>query len=94
MRKLNVEGYSRYSSKGARFAQSLNRKLDMLLQKPVFEKRIANGTHEIGSATNENSEKKVQSSSKSTPTRTSLRKNEEIFFGNLKDGTEKNRNLK
>ena len=65
--KLNdIKRYSRYTSKGAVFAERFNRTIRDLLKKPVFEKGNANWIDELQSITNIYNNK-IHSSTKMTP---------------------------
>ena len=83
--KLNdIKRYSRYTSKGAVFAERFNRTIRDLLKKPVFEKGNANWIDELQSITNIYNNK-IHSSTKMTPIQASKKSNESKVYANLQD---------
>ena len=87
--KLNdIKRYSRYTSKGAVFAERFNRTIRDLLKKPVFEKGNANWIDELHSITSKYNNK-IHSSSKMTPIQASKKSNESEVYTSLQDKRKK-----
>ena len=83
--KLNdIKRYSRYTNKGAVFAERFNRTIRNLLKKPVFEKGNANWLDEL-SLVIKKYNNTIHHSTKMTPIDASKRKNEEEIYNNLVD---------
>ena len=87
--KLNdIKRYSRYTSKGAVFAERFNRTIRDLLKKPVFEKGNANWIDELSTITSKYNNK-IHSSTKMTPIQASKKSNESEVYTNLQDKRKK-----
>ena len=87
--KLNdINRYSRYTSKGAVFAERFNRTIRDLLKKPVFEKGNANWIDELSTITSKYNNK-IHSSTKMTPIQASKKSNESEVYTNLQDKRKK-----
>ena len=87
--KLNdIKRYSRYTSKGAVFAERFNRTIRDLLKKPVFEKGNANWIDELQSITSKYNNK-IHSSTKMSPNQASKKSNESEVYTNLQDKRKK-----
>ena len=87
--KLNdIKRYSRYTSKGAVFAERYNRTIRDLLKKPVFEKGNANWIDELQSITSKYNNK-IHSSTKMSPIQASKKSNESEVYTNLQDKRKK-----
>ena len=86
----NIKSYSRYTSKGAIFAERFNRTIRNLLKKPVFENGDAKWIDIIDSIIKKYN-KTVHCSTKMTPTRTSKITNQNKVLHNLQ-GKRKNKN--
>ena len=84
----NIKRYSRYTDKGAVFAERFNRTIRYLLQKPVFEKGHANWNSELPSVIKQYSNT-IHSSIKMTPIQASEKSNEKLVSSNLQDGRTK-----
>ena len=84
LNKNNIKLYSRNSSCGAVFAEKFNRTIRDLLKRPVFEKRDGNWVDALPTITKQYNSR-IHSSTKSTPTQASLKKNEGIVYKNLLD---------
>ena len=80
----NIKTYSRYTDKGAVFAERFNKTLRNLLKKPVFEKGKASWIDELSSVIKQNNNT-IHSSIKMTPIQASKKSNEKIVYNNLKD---------
>ena len=93
--KLNdIKRYSRYTNKGAVFAERFNRTIRNLLKKPVFEKGNANWLDEL-SLVIKKYNNTIHHSTKMTPIDASKRKIEEEIYNNLVDKkTNENQNTK
>ena len=78
----DIERYSRYTNKGAVFAESFNRTIRNLLKKPVFEKGNANWLDELAIVIKKYNNTNHHST-KMTPIDSSKRKNEEEIYNNL-----------
>ena len=87
--KLNdIKRYSRYTSKGALFAERFNRTIRDLLKKPVFEKGNANWIVELSTITTKYNNK-IHSSTKMSPIQASKKSNESEVYTNLQDKRKK-----
>ena len=87
--KLNdIKRYSRYTSKGAVFAERFNRTIRDLLKKPVFEKGNAIRIDELSTITSKYNNK-IHSSTKMTPIQASKKSNESEVYTNLQDKRKK-----
>ena len=87
--KLNdIKRYSRYTSKGAVFAERFSRTIRDLLKKPVFEKGNANWIDELQSITNKYNNK-IHSSTKMTPIEASKKSNESEVYTSVQDKRKK-----
>ena len=87
--KLNdIKRYSRYTSKGAVFAERFNRTIRDLLKKPVFEKGNANLIDEFSTITTKYNNK-IHNSTKMTPSQSSKKSNENEVYTNLQDKRKK-----
>ena len=84
----NIKRYSRYTSKGAVFAERFNRTIRDLLKKPVFEKGNANWIDELQSIT-DTYNNKIHSSIKMTPIQASKKSNESKVYAILQDKRKK-----
>ena len=80
----DIKRYSRYTNKGAVFAERFNRTIRNLLKKPVFEKGNANWLDEL-SLVIKKYNNTIHHSTKMTPIDASKRKNEEEIYNNLVD---------
>ena len=80
----NIKRYSRYTDKGAVFAERFNRTMRNLLKKPVFEKRNANWVSELPSVIKKYNNT-IHHSTKMTPIQASKKSNERKVFSNLQD---------
>ena len=87
--KLNdIKRYSRYTSKGAVFAERFNRTIRDLLKKPVFEKGNANWIDELQTITSKYNNK-IHSSTKMSPIQALKKSNESKLYANLQDKRKK-----
>ena len=84
LNKNNIKLYSRNSSYGAVFAERFNRTIRDLLKRPVFEKGDGNWIDVLQTITKQYNTR-IHSSTKLTPTQTSLKKNESYVYKNLID---------
>ena len=83
--KLNdIKRYSRYTNRGAVFAERFNRTVRNSLKKPVFEKGNANWLGELPLVIKKY-ENTIHHSTKMTPIDASKRKNEEEIYNILQD---------
>ena len=83
--KLNdIKRYSRYTSKGAVFAERFNRTIRDLLKKPVFEKGNANWIDKLSTITTKYNNK-IHSSTKMSPIQASKKLNESEVYTTLQD---------
>ena len=83
----NIKRYSRYTDKGAVFAERFNRTIRNLLKKPVCEKGRADWLKELPSVIKQYN-KTIHHSTKMTPNQASRKSNEKIVYNNLKDNRE------
>ena len=79
-----IKRYSRYTDKGAVFAERFNKTIRNLLKKPVFEKGRADWLSELPSVV-EKYNNTIHSSTKMTPIQASKKVNEKEVFSNLTD---------
>ena len=84
LKSQNNKRYSRYTSKGAVFAESFNRTIRNLLKKPVFENGDANWVDILGSIINKYNNT-VHSSTKMTPIQASKVTNQKKVLNNLQE---------
>ena len=70
-----IKRYSRYTNKGAVFAERFNRTIRNLLKKPVFEKRNADWLSQLPSVIKQYN-KTIHNSTKKTPNKASKKSNE------------------
>ena len=80
----NIKRYSRYTDKGAVFAERFNRTTRNLLKKPVFEKSKASWINELPSVINQYNNTSHHST-KMKPIDASKKSNEKIVYSNLRD---------
>ena len=80
----NIKKYSRYTDKGAVFAERFNRTTRNLLKKPVFLAGNADWISELSSVIKKYNNT-IHSSTKMTPIQASKKVNEEEVFSNLRD---------
>ena len=88
LNKNNIKLYSRNSSYGAVFAERFNRTIRDLLKKIVFEQGDAKWIDVLQAITKQYNNR-VHSSTKLTPIRASLKKNEGYVYKNLLDKRKK-----
>ena len=88
LNKNDIKLYSRNSSYGAVFAERFNRTIRDLLKKPVFERGDGNWIDVLPTITKQ-SNTRIHSSTKLTPTQASLKKNEGYVYNNLLDKRKK-----
>ena len=79
-----IKRYSRYTDKGAVFAERFNRTIRNLLKKPVFEKGNANWISELPSVVKKYNNT-IHHSIKMTPNQASKKSNEKLVYSNLQD---------
>ena len=82
--KNTFKRYSRYTDKGAVFAEHFNRTIKNLLKKPVFEKGNGNWLSELSSGIKK-CNNTIQNSTKMKPIDVSKKAKEKIVFSNLQD---------
>ena len=80
----NIKRYSRYTDKGAVFAERFNRTIRNLLKKPVFEKGKASWINELPSVIKQYNNTSHHST-KMKPIDASKKSNEKIVYSNLQD---------
>ena len=80
----NIKRYSRYTDKGAVFAERFNKTIRNLLKKPVFEKGNADWLSELPSVIKQYNNT-IHHSTKMTPNQASKKSNEKLVYNNLKD---------
>ena len=80
--------YSRYTDKGAVFAERFNKTIRNLLKKPVFEKGRADWLSELLSVVNKYN-KTIHQSIKMSPVQASKKVNEKLVYSNLQDKRKK-----
>ena len=88
LNKNNIKLYSRNSSHGAVFAERFNRTIRDLLKQIVFERGDANWIDILPTITKQYNNR-IHSSTKLTPIRASLKKNEGYVYKNLLDKRKK-----
>ena len=79
-----IKRYSRYTDKGAVFAERFNKTVRNLLKKPVFERGNADWLSELSSVVNEYNNT-IHNSIKMTPVQASKKVNEKLVYSNLQD---------
>ena len=79
-----IKRYSRYTDKGAVFAERFNRTIRNLLKKPVFEKGNADWLSELPSVVKKYNNS-FHHSIKMTPIQASKKANEKVVYTNLQD---------
>ena len=82
-----IKTYSRYTDKGAVFAERFNKTIRNLLKKPVFEKGRADWVSELSTVIKQYNNT-IHHSIKMTPIQASKKSNEKIVYRNLKDNRE------
>ena len=80
----NIKRYSRYTDKGAVFAERFNKTIRNLLNKPVFEKGNADCLSELPSVIKQYNNT-IHHSTNKTPNQASKKSNEKLVYNNLKD---------
>ena len=80
----NIKRYSRYTDKGAVFAERFNRTIRNFLKKPVFEKGNADWLSELPSAIKQYNNT-IHHSIKMTPIQASKKSNGKEVYSNLRD---------
>ena len=88
LKSQNIKRYSRYTSKGAVFAERFNRTIRNLLKKPVFENGDANWIDILDSIINKYNNT-IHSSTKMTPIKASKITNQKKVLNNLQDKRKK-----
>ena len=88
LKSQNIKRYSRYTSKGAVFAERFNRTIRNLLKKPVFENGDANWIDTLDSIINKYNST-IHSSTKMTPIQASKIINQKKVLNNLQDKRKK-----
>ena len=79
-----IKRYSRYTDKGAVFAEGFNKTIRNLLKKPVFEKKNADWISELPSVIKKYNNT-IHHSTKMTPVQASKKTNERKVYSNLQD---------
>ena len=79
-----IKRYSRYTDKGAAFAERFNKTIRNLLKKPVFEKGNADWISELPSVIKKYNNT-IHHSTKMTPVQASKKTNERKVYSNLQD---------
>ena len=87
LKKKKIKRSSRYTDKGAAFAERFNRTIRNLLKKPVFEKGNSNWLSELPSV-NKQYNNTIHSSVKMTPIQASKKSNERKSILIFKTGEE------
>ena len=82
-----IKRYSRYTDKGAVFAERFNKTIRNLLKKPVFEKGNADWLSDLSSVIKKYNNT-IHHSTKMTPIQASKKSNEVEVYSNLKDNRE------
>ena len=82
-----IKRYSRYTDKGAVFAERFNKTIRNLLKKPVFEKGKADWLSELPSVIKKYNNT-IHHSTKMTPIQASKKLNQKLVYNNLKDDRE------
>ena len=88
LKSQNIKRYSRYTSKGAVFAERFNRTIRNLLKKPVFENGDANWIDILDSIIKKYNNT-IHSSTKMTPIQASKVTNQKKVLNNLQDKRKK-----
>ena len=83
-----IKRYSRYTDKGAVFAERFNKTIRNLLKKPVFEKGNADWISELSSVIKQY-KNTTHHSIKMTPVQASKKSNKKAVFDNLRDDRQK-----
>ena len=79
-----IKRYSRYTDKGAVFAERFNKTVRNLLKKPVFEKGKADWLSELQSVIKKYNNT-IHHAIKMTPNQASKKSNEKLVYSNLQD---------
>ena len=79
-----IKRYSRYTDKGAVFAERFNKTVRNLLKKPVFQKGNPDCLSELSSVVNKYNNT-IHNSIKMTPVQASKKSNEKLVYSNLQD---------
>ena len=79
-----IKRYSRYTDKGAVFAERFNKTIRNILKKPVFEKGRADWISELPSV-NKKYNNTIHNTIKMTPVQASKKSNEKLVYSNLQD---------
>ena len=82
-----IKRYSRYTDKGAVFAERFDKTIRNLLKKPVFEKGRADWLSELPSVIKQYNNT-IHHSIKKTPFQASKKSNQKLVYNNLKDDRE------
>ena len=90
LKSQNIKRYSRFTSKGAVFAERFNRTMRNLLKKPLFENGDANWVDILDSIIKKYNNT-VHSSTKMTPIQASKQVNENKVLHNLQDERKKHK---
>ena len=85
-----IKRYSRYTDKGAVFAERFNETVRNLLKKPVFEKGKADWLSDLQSVIKKYNNT-IHHSTKMTPIQASKKSNEKAVFDNIRDDRQKQR---
>ena len=94
LNNIKIKRYSRYTNKGAVFAERFSRTIRNLLKKPIFLKRNADWLSELLSVIKQYNNC-IHSSKKMTPIQASKQSNEKEVYSNLQDNRRKlNRKFK
>ena len=80
----NIKRYSRYTDKGAVFAERFNKTIRNSLKKPVFLAGEASWINELPSVIKKYNNS-IHSSTKMTPVQASKKSNEKLVYSNLQD---------
>ena len=87
LNNMKIKRYSRYTDKGAVFAERFNKTILNLLKKPVFEKGNADWVSELSTVIKQYNNT-FHHSIKMIPIQASKNSNEKIVYRNLKDNRE------
>ena len=82
-----IKRYSRYTDKGAVFAERFNKTIRNLSKKPVFEKGKADWLSELPSVIKKYNNT-IHHSTKMTPIQATKKSNQKLVYNNLKDNRE------
>ena len=88
LNKNNIKLYSRNSSYSAVFAERFNKSIRDLLKRPVFENSDGNWIDNLSTITKQNNNR-IHSSTKLSPKKATLKKNEGFVYKNLLDKRKK-----